>query len=403
MSSAAVAGQLDTTESRAEKSEDARRTATRLPKLIRQITALQDSIARGSTTALAAKPILARRVASMLTDLDKTGLAEPSTANALLTFALSGADPRVIRAVLDGAVLAPPFDRLLPGALAYLEGRRNDAVRHFSAVETANLGDVAKGPVHLALAALRVENNPTAALKHLDQARIALPGTLVEEAALRRAVLITAEQNDAKQFERLAGRYLRKFRTSIYAGNFRKRLSAALTRMQFLDEPDGFARLNRILEPMSAAGKRELYLALARSAVENGRTMIAARSAAMAAADVEPGSLDDTRARLYAAAAEVVDPLVGDEALSALEVLDPIQLPVQDRPLRRAAIELGDAVAAPPQPEEQRAMVGSDTLSIDEFRRNSIDIGVGALLETNIEGRVIETLIEIDALLRASP
>ncbi|GAB5375588.1 MAG: hypothetical protein AcusKO_20500 [Acuticoccus sp.] len=385
-----------------------------LPRLMRTMSALQDDIARGAASALQAQRILSQRVARTLAADSPRTLAVPRNARALLHYALTGGSPVDVRKAVDRTAFRPPYDALLAGSLAFLEGRQSDARRHFDAVDLAGLGAVVSGPVRLALAALAVEDDPAAALTHLDHARHSAPGTLVEEAALRRAVLLAAERNDLDRFERHAGRYLRKFRASAYAGNFRRRLASALTRMRFLEAENGFDRLAAILAPMSADGRREIYLGLARSAVESGKSGVAATAARLGREIAPTDSLDAQRAELYEAAADVVDPGRNDAAVETLGALDVAGLPQDDQVLRTAALRLGQAVGklpepAPPAPPE--SLIAPDIASAEAVAGN-----LPALLATAapvppevedepsaVELQVRATLADIDALLRTSP
>ena len=315
------------------------------------MNALQDDIARGSGAALAAQRVLGARVAQDYLSAPGTVWSDPKNAAALLSYALSGGEPKVVDAVVRANTFEPPYDALLDGALAFAQGRSKDAKRHFADVNLTRLPRSVRGPVYLALAALSVDEDPHVAQEHLAHARYSAPGTLVEEAALRRSVLLAAEADDVDDFHQLTSRYLRKFRTSVYAGNFRRRLAAAITRMQFVEEDGAFERLDEILEPMSAAGKQELFLLVARSAVEHGSRIAARRAAERTLLTAAPGTLDRLRAELYKASAEVVDPDRYGEAIDVLEALDVAKLPADDRALRTAALRLVQTVAALPEAE----------------------------------------------------
>ena len=329
----------------------ARWDGTEPHRLVRMMNALQDDIARGSGAALAAQRVLGARVAQDYLSAPGTVWSDPKNAAALLSYALSGGEPQVVDAVVRANTFEPPYDALLDGALAFAQGRSNDAKRHFADVNLTRLPRSVRGPVYLALAALSVDEDPHVAQEHLAHARYSAPGTLVEEAALRRSVLLAAEADDVDDFHQLTSRYLRKFRTSVYAGNFRRRLAAAITRMQFVEEDGAFERLDEILEPMSAAGKQELFLLVARSAVEHGSRVAARRAAERTLLTAAPGTLDRLRAELYKASAEVVDPDRYGEAIDVLEALDVAKLPADDRALRTAALRLVQTVAALPEAE----------------------------------------------------
>ncbi|WP_420391343.1 chemotaxis protein MotC [Acuticoccus sp.] len=331
------------------------------------LSALQDDIARGSSTALAAQGVLQRRIAERFRAAPPEAWAEPANARALITYALSGGDPTVMRDVLRDAELPERDATLAAGALAYLEGRAEDARRHFAEVDDERIDPSVRGAVNLARSALFVADDPKAAERFLTAARLGAPGTLVEEAALRRAVLVAAEADDLPTFEAMVSRYLRKYRTSVYAGNFRQRLAAALTRMSFIDEPATAAQLERLLEPMTPGGRQELYLLLARAAVENGNHVAARDAAVKVRATASPGTLDHRRARLYEAAAQVVDPEGSEAAVATLEALSEEALPQDDEELLAAALQLADTVIR--LPPVDRGAVGEVALArLEEVR-----------------------------------
>ena len=59
----------------------------------------------------------------------------------------------------------------------------------------------------------------------VDIARLEAPGTLIEEAAVRRGIEIAAKLGDAERFEFFAIRYASRFPRSMYAEAFRHRFS----------------------------------------------------------------------------------------------------------------------------------------------------------------------------------
>ncbi|XWN33008.1 MAG: hypothetical protein ROR55_07980 [Devosia sp.] len=381
-------------------------------RMVRTLTALQDDIARGSTAALRAQRVVLRRIADRFPSIVETDWLQPHNTNALAVYALSGGEPRVVRAIVEGTAFDAPMDAVLAGALAYMEGRAGDARRHLSTVLGRDLPPSVQGAFALAAAALEVEGDPQKALNYLDTARYAAPATLVEEAALRRAILISAELDDAVRFEPLVSRYLRKFRNSIYAGNFRQRLAAAITRMSFAREPSAFRRLEVMFDPMTAAGRQELYLHLARAAVEAGNHEAAAVAAQHVLETADPQSLDHTRARLYLAAARIVDPEEVQGAVGDLNALSTIALPDDDKALLRAAIALSDNVVSLPSAQPPAAPASSFADGSVEARTSSSaawleerEAGDEAGLDgpfampLAVEARVAEALASVDALL----
>lgn len=373
-------------------------------ELVRMLTALQDDIARGAGAALAAQGVLQRRIEERFAASLPEEWAEPRNARALVIYALSGGNPPVVRAVLERATLAPPNDALAAGALAYLEGRANDARRHFDSVAALPLDASVAGSVHLARAALAVQTDPSGALALLERARATAPGSLVEEAALRRAVLVAAEMDDVAAFEHLVARYLRKFRRSLYAGNFRQRLASAVTRMSFVREPAAFVRLEAMLEPMTDAGRQELYLLLARAAIETGNRLAAGIAADRALATATAESLDARRAALYRAAAEVVDPQKFEAAVATLRELESAELPEDDRAILFAALRLSRTVTELPRPAPGAfGRGGLPAAEEDGAASDAESPFAGRFDVAAVERRVSEAIARVDALLEDTP
>lgn len=319
-------------------------------RFMRMMSALQDDIARGSQQALEAQSALSRRAAEVFAGAPPETWTETRNVRALLQYALSGAEPRVLGPALSQVPENHGFGTLLDGAEAFNEGRRGDAMRYLGSINMANVDPGVRGSLHLALAALTVGESTDTALAHLADARAIAPGSLVEEAALRRSVLIASETDNAELLLALTDRYLRKFRTSVYAGNFRQRLASALTRMSFIRDVDGFARLDSMLSVMTPGGRTELYLLIARSALEFGEPIAAAAAARRASADAPADSLDAARASLYEAAALVVDSRHSTRARQILDEMNASILPAPDAALRIAALRVAEGVTRLPAP-----------------------------------------------------
>ena len=96
----------------------------------------------------------------------------------------------------------------------------------------------------LVQSALLAQSDFKAAIERLDEVRLLMPGTLVEEAALRREIFLVGQVDDFDKFESLAMQYFRRYRHSIYAGTFRQRFSLAVARFSSRSRPIGFRALS---------------------------------------------------------------------------------------------------------------------------------------------------------------
>jgi chemotaxis protein MotC len=201
------------------------------------------------------------------------------------------------------------------------------------------------GQMALAQAALAVANDPERAIELLDTARLLAPGTLVEEAALRREILVADQVDDQAKFEALSRQYLSRFRHSVYAGNFRYRFAAILTHLKFADEAAQTKSLDDMFRDLDPSTARELYLTVARAAVVQGKAQAAAIAAERASAISPDGSTDQARAHLYRAAALVITPDGLDSAIVEAQAIRPELLNGSDRALRDAARIAIEAIA----------------------------------------------------------
>ncbi|MCJ2090926.1 hypothetical protein MKK67_00150 [Methylobacterium sp. J-072] len=160
---------------------------------------------------------------------------------AAIVFALSGGGPAILRRLTRKGSPDLPDTNLARGALAYIDGQEAEASRLLKDVDTAPLPTTLAGSIGLTQAALTVTENPVRAIALLDRVRLSMPGTLVEEGALRREIFTLGQGGDLKKFEVLAIQYLRRFQHSIYAGNFRQRFAYQLTQLDFGRDETRFA------------------------------------------------------------------------------------------------------------------------------------------------------------------
>jgi len=263
-------------------------------------------------------------------------------------YLLSGGKPAMIRTLLSYDKPPAIEDRLIKGALAYVEGHEDEARDLLRPVDVRSLPPSLGGPVALVQSALIVRQDVASAMAFLDEARLLMPGTLVEEAALRREIFLAGQVDNADKFEALAIQYVRRFRHSIYAGNFREHLAVALTRFSFAQNTNMFSRVQRILEHLDPASRRSLYLMVARTAVLRGKTDMARLAAEQAAAASRDGSPDGDRARLYRAITSVLGDSYED-GMRDLAKIDRKRLSVRDAELLDATQRLAGQVRKWPE------------------------------------------------------
>lgn len=320
-------------------------------ELVRSLQSLQDQIARGNSRAHATQRVLLGRIAEQFAAAPPERWKEAKNARAAIVFVLSGGNAGVVQKLLDAGAVFEIDENLLKGALAYAERRPEQAAELLGKVEARTLDVSIAGLVSFVQAELVAKSDPAKAFAFLDDARLLAPGTLVEEASLRRQISIIGPMEDRERYEALATLYLRRFPNSLYSGNFRQQFAAAIAGNVHASEPDRLARLETIFAGVSAADRRDLYLTISKEALLKGKSGIAAFAAAGAEKLATAGSAEEARARVYQGAALVATE-GADEGVALLGSVDRGKLSQADAALVDAGLAVGDAVQRPPEDDD---------------------------------------------------
>ncbi|MGY8707304.1 chemotaxis protein [Bradyrhizobium sp. 18BD] len=313
-------------------------------ELVRGLQAVQDGIASGDTAAHASHIALIRQIGEKFLAADANVWSNPQNGQAVVIYLLSGGAPQVVRKLPRDKINVDT--RLFDGALAYVEGRQDEARELLKDVKPRTISSGLGGQVALVQGALFARSEASLAIERLDDARLLLPGTLVEEAALRREILLVGQAEDFDKFEFLTLAYIRHYRNSIYAGDFWQRFSSGLTQSSLALDERRFARIVTLLEQIDRASRLKLYLIIARSAMLHGRmtvTRLAGERALTLSADNSP---ERERAHLFRGVSRVLTDEY-DGGLAELKALDRSKLPERDVPLLNATVQLALDVRKP--------------------------------------------------------
>ncbi|MFN3765805.1 MAG: chemotaxis protein [Aliihoeflea sp.] len=304
--------------------------------------------------------------------------AEPRNFSALLIYAMSGGNPVTLDVALSRLDPASPAKPLADALRAYLGGNFKDAGDALAAIDPVALGDHAPF-VALVKGTVLSNEKPDAALENLDVARLLAPGTLVEEAALRRSLLVAVSASKPDVFTRVSSAYVRRFLRSPYASQFAEAFVSGLAAMHAgLDA----AQMAETLTWMTPEQAETIALRVSRqAAIANDPAMIAFAERLAAG---EPAT--DPRALLYSSLGGVASPEVAD-TLSTLQSIDRSRLSEGDRALLDAATDIArtvvdrpEAVPASASPVATGLDATSDTESYISSTRAKLD-AIDNLLE----------------------
>ncbi|WP_243374153.1 chemotaxis protein MotC [Microvirga solisilvae] len=319
-------------------------------QMVRTLQLMQDQIAIGSTEAHMGQRGLLTILDTRFMELDQNAWMDRRNVRAAAAFVLSGGSPPILRKILEmGNPSLPPEERpFVEGVLAYVEGREEEAKGKLLSVDIESLPPMLSAQMALVQSALLVRSDAKKSNDLLDYVRLQAPGTLLEEGALRRQVFVSSQTGDMKKFLALSSGYLRRYRHSIYAGNFRQRLASVLTRIDFGKDQALFNAVVDVLADLEPDARRDLYLLTARSSIDQGFTksalLLADKAADLSGTDIASAA----RAKLYRAAAMVVSPETIQTAVENLQSIDRAVLSETDSALLNSALAMAGQIRLMP-------------------------------------------------------
>ncbi|HEV7307449.1 chemotaxis protein MotC [Ensifer sp.] len=317
-------------------------------KMIRSLQYVQDSVVLGDHSAIEMQRFMLGAIDKRLRAADASVFDDPRNVDAALVYAMSGGNPETLKYLADHDVSGNFDSRVTDALRQYLSGKGGLIVENLSkaAPEYRN-GRI--GPyLYLILGNATSQQDPVGAMKYYDWARLTAPGTIIEEAALRRSVFLSVQAGEPDKGFRYALAYARRYLTSPYASQFAD-VFVELAVAHF----DGAAqeKISEILDFMDVPRQREVYLRVARRAAIAGKQELAKLASERAEAlGADDASQPKVLASFYAGLASVPSNDVFAATASLASISDAALSP-RDRALRDAAKAIADAVVRPPSGE----------------------------------------------------
>jgi chemotaxis protein MotC len=297
---------------------------------------------------------------------------------------LSGGDVSVLAPLGEG-LPSGAEKQLFDGVTAYGRGRTSEAEQKLLSLDAKTFDALRGGHLALTQALLASRLNPEGAFQHFDTARLLLPGTLVEEAALRQIAVLAAKNVKKERFTDAAASYLSRFRRSAYVAGFETQLAFHIARFP---GQDGDFIMREILRVHPKGWGRCLpcfLAAISEQAIHLGKTNLASAAALAAMPAVSDSSVEKQRLLLYRGAALIVT----EDFVSGLDVLNSVKqeaLSEKDRELLRAALALAAKLRATPvmltpvklkalaeQPKRNRAFLGGERVGEAKAALTAVD------------------------------
>lgn len=316
-------------------------------QMVRSLQLVQDRLAAGDHAALPMQNKLLEMADARFRAAGSDVFKEPKNLRALLVYGMSGGNPVTVKGTAARIELDQTDQAIVTGVLDYLGGKPGSAIEALQSIEPMTLPSDVGAFVALIKGSLLATEDPVQALALLDQARLLSPGTLVEEAALRRSVAIATANNDAARFALASTQYVERYLLSPYASQFADSFVAGVVTLHMALSQD---KLADITSMMDKERERVIYLRIARRAAIDGLNDLSAFASTKAIpADDGTQGADDPRAELYASLSNITSATV-DDIRTKLKTIDRSRLSPSDRSLLDAAQQITQEVVAPPIP-----------------------------------------------------
>jgi len=239
------------------------------PEMVRDLNSMQNRMVAGDETA---RTNVARQFDLMektIMNMEPETWVEEKNVRAAAIYLLCGGAPNSLREIFDAKFVSDELSPLLEASLRYAEGE-DQAAAKLTEFDARQLPAMLGG--HLALvqggAVVGIDN--VRAVTLLDLARLLMPASLVEEAALRREIIAIDPERDSDKISALAKRYIAKYAASPYARNFWTELRAIIFGPTIKADPALFNKFEAAVDKASAEDRLDIYLAFSRRALLDG-------------------------------------------------------------------------------------------------------------------------------------
>ncbi|MBV8664139.1 MAG: hypothetical protein JO107_13670 [Hyphomicrobiales bacterium] len=349
------------------------------------LQALQAKVAAGDRAAYDAQSERLKAISAAIAAAKPETWKDKHETDAAVAYLLSGGRPSDIVRLLESGAVPESEKSLMRGALAYIVGDDKQARALLDDVDPRSLDLRMAGQVAFAKSVLASSKDPNKAIELLDLARLLAPGGLVEEAALRREIAVTADQRDIDRFSGLCRQYAARFGHSVYADRFLAGVANAALRAELIRDLPSFQKFHNFVSTLSPVDRGRFLLTVAREETIGGQFAVAGVASGEALQEAPSDSPEEARGRLYEASARIMTPEF-DRGLAELQSVAEAKLAPEDQALlsavRSVAAHLRQPMAEQANPPPD-ASSGNDSvaatiaLAEDALKRTADKVDAG--------------------------
>ena len=317
-------------------------------KLVRNLQRLQDGIAGGETSKVDEYRFEINRVGRILSNAGSQVWQVQRNLDAAAMLLMFGGDVEVGRRALHDTQLGEMDKAPLQAAVDYRQSNFRDASKYFAHLNLETLPPSMRAQFAFIAGVVYGNSDAKSAEKQFDNAALLAPGTLVEEASLRRLMAIAGLNHDAEKLGKIARQYTDRFANSPYYGDFVRNFYLAAIAMPESEFDKVEEKLQFVIDRLPDEKRLEIMTVIAEKAVGFGRLKLAMWAAGGALPLARDNSARQQRLRLYLAAAKLPTVETFDEGRALLDTIQRDRLNQDHRQLFDALTYLVKGVIAPP-------------------------------------------------------
>ena len=267
----------------------------------------------------------------------------PSLVPLAVIYFLSGGNTTCAEKIANAKGVSTQDKELLLASALFMRGDHKSAASLLAGINPLELSGRLTGRVALAQAFLLGDK---ARQERLDVAIASMPGTLVEESALRRSALAYAEMRREPEFWKRLARYAHRFPNSVYAKSFWYEAMSQIVGWKESKPDFNPEELDIALSMLPLAMRRSIYLELTRAAASTGQSELTGLAARRFKRLAIEGSNEERLSRFFIAIFDIVL-TNSEEALRILQNTPRDILNPQEQALLDAALAVGGEIERP--------------------------------------------------------
>lgn len=267
---------------------------------------------------------------------------QPTEIEAVIEYTLSGGQPAFAEEILKKKKLSQVREALLRGVVAFVSGNSKQSSEILKTLDANQFKPVVAARLLMIQAELASRDPYQIRRTKLAKAADLALGSLIEEGATRRIVILAADARAADDFYYWSDRYIRRFSKSLYIADFVANFIDALFIFEKSNHPVPLDRVDRIFSNLSPQSQIQLASNLQQAAVRLGEPRLCNYAYQKSKDLIASRLILEDRPKLYSVACNIGRP--GAFILSELSQFDVSKLDEADRKLHDSAEALARGI-----------------------------------------------------------